>query len=477
MLGCIHRMSTGPQAPSSVHELPRVLGARHATSIVVGIIIGSGIFLVPREMIAAVGSSKTVYLVWIVGGLLSLFGALTYAEITSGRPDYGGEYAFLREAYGDLVGFLHMWTWWTIAKPASIASVVSGLVRTLATFAVFAFFHQPAFLGMNWGQVASLIVLWLVTWLDITGTRKAADVQLGLTVLKVALIAVIAIGCFVFAGPLGSASNFGTVFTGARGGIGGFMVALIAALWAYDGWSDVAAVAGEVKEPQRNLPVAFVGGVLLVAGLYMLTNAAIQYVLPAPALAVADRPAADALRLVMRSHGIGWGAALVSVGMAISISATLVGTTLSGARIGFAASRHRLFFRSIGRVHPRYHTPAVALVAQAAIASLLIFAVGRFQALFSLAIFAEWITYGLAVSTVFVFRRRDAVSGKARAFSTPGYPLVPVLFIVAAVTLTGFQLADDPRNTLTGCLVILLGVPVFFYFDRLRKTDAMAPSS
>ncbi len=459
-------MSTEPQAG---HDLPRVLDARHATAIVVGIIIGSGIFLVPREMIAAVGSSRVVYLVWITGGILSLFGALTYAEIAAGRPAYGGEYAFLREAYGDLVGFLHMWTWWTIAKPASIASVVSGLVRTLATFAVFAFFNQPAFLHMNWGQVAGLAALWLVTLLDIVGTRKAADVQLGLTVLKVVLIAVIAVGCFAFAGSLGSASHYASVFPGARGGVGGFMVALIAALWAYDGWSDVAAVSGEIKQPQRNLPIAFIGGVVLVGGLYMLTNAAIQYVLPASALAAADRPAADALRNVLALHGIKWGAALVSIGMAVSISATLVGTTLSGARIGFAAARDQLFFTSIARVSPRFQTPAVALVAQSTIASVLIFTVGRFQALFSLAIFAEWLTYGLAVSTVFVFRRRDAATGRPRAFSTPGYPWVPALFILAAVALTVFQLVDDPRNTLLGCLVIIAGVPLYFYFRAERK--------
>jgi APA family basic amino acid/polyamine antiporter len=443
------------------HELPRVLGARHTMAIVVGIIIGSGIFLVPREMIAAVGKSSTLYIVWIVGGLLSLFGALTY-----------GEYAFLREAYGDLVGFLHMWTWWTIAKPASIASVVSGLVRTLATFSVFYFFNNPAFLHMNWGQVAALTALWLVTALDIVGTRKAADVQMILTFLKVALIAVIAIGCFVFAGPLGSMQHFATVFTGARGGVGGFMVALIAALWAYDGWSDLAAVAGEVKRPQRDLPIAFVGGVLLVGGLYMLTNAAIQYVFPAAALAAADRPAADALRLVLSTHGIAWGAALVSIGMAVSITATLIATTLSGARIGFAASRDRLFFQALADVHPRYQTPAVALIAQSAISSILIFAIGRFQALFSLAIFAEWITYGLAVSTVFVFRKRDTIAGRPRAFSTPGYPVVPIVFIIAAIALTAFQLVDDPKNTLLGCLVILLGIPVFHYFNNKRKATA-----
>lgn len=451
------------------HELPRVLGARHATAIVIGIIIGSGIFLVPREMVAAVGSSRTVYTVWIVGGLLSLFGALTYSEIAAGRPHYGGEYAFLREAYGDLVGFLHMWTWVIIAKPASIASVAAGLTRTLATFAAFAFFNQPAFARMNWGQVFALVVLWLVTWLDIAGTRRAADVQLGLTVLKVALIGVIAIACFAFAGPLGSIAHFATVFGGARGGLGGFMVALIAALWAYDGWSDVAAVAGEIKQPQRNLPIALIGGVLAVGGLYMLTNAAIQYVLPASALAAAERPAADALRVVLSAHSMGWGAALVSIGMAVSISATLVGTSLAGSRIGFAASRDRLFFASLAKVHPRRQTPANALIAQAAMSSLLIFAIGKFQALFSLAIFAEWMTYGLAASTIFVFRHRDRISGRPRPFSTPGYPVVPALFVLAALGLTIFEFADQPLNSTAGTLVIACGVPVYLYFNRKRK--------
>lgn len=441
-------------------------------SMVVGIIIGSGIFLVPREMVAAVGKSTTLYAVWIVGGLLSLFGSLTYAEISAGRPAYGGEYAFLREAYGDLVGFLHMWTWWAIAKPASIATVVTGLVRTLATFSIFTFFSNPAFLGMNWGQVAALVSLWLATLLDIVGTRKAADVQAALTLLKVSIIAVIAVSCFIFSGPLASAHNFATVFTEARGGFAGFMVALIAALWAYDGWSDVAAVAGEVKEPQRNLPVAYVGGVLIVGGLYMLTNAAIQYVLPAATLATADRPAVDAVKLVLAQYSIGWGAALVSIAMAISIAATLVGTTLTGSRIGFAASRDGLFFRRIASVHPRFQTPAFALVIQSIVGSLLIFAIGRFQALFSLAIFAEWITYGLAVSTVFVFRKRDASTGRPRAFSTPGYPVVPAIFIVAAIGLTVFQLVDDPKNTLLGCLVILLGIPLFLYFNKKRKAEA-----
>src|SRR5580658_1520294 len=281
--------------PKTRSELPRVLNASHATSIVVGIIIASGIFLLQGEMLAPGGSSRGVYAVWIVGGLLSLFGAMTYAEITAARPRYGGEYAFLREAYGDLTGFLYMWTQITVAKPASLATIAAGLARVLGTFAIFSSFARPAFAHLLWAQVFAIATTWLITGLNIVGTRKSANVQLLLTWLKGVLILVIAGFCFGAAGNRGSWQNFATDFTGARGGFSGFMIALIAALWAYDGWSDVVTMAGEVKRPQRSMPVALVGGVIIVGSLYMLTNAAIQFVLPAASIAIADRPAADAM--------------------------------------------------------------------------------------------------------------------------------------------------------------------------------------
>jgi basic amino acid/polyamine antiporter, APA family len=443
-------------------ELPRVLNASHATSIVVGIIIGSGIFLVPREMMAAVGSSRAVYAVWIVGGLLSLFGAMSYAEIAAARPRYGGEYAFLREAYGDLAGFLYMWTQIALSKPASLATIAAGLARVLGTFAVFSFFAQPAFAHLLWGQIFAITMTWLIAGLNIIGTRKSANVQLTLTWLKGALILVIAGFCFGTAGNHGSWHNFATDFSGARGGFSGFMIALVAALWAYDGWSDVVTMAGEVERPQRSMPIALVGGVAIVGGLYMLTNAAIQYVLPAAAIATADRPAADAMRIVA-GH---WGATLVSIGMAVSICATFVGSSLSGARVPFAAARDGLFFKQLAHVNKRFQTPSAALILQAVLSTLLLLAIGRFQALFSLAIFSEWLFYALTASTVFVFRRRDPEG--TRPYSLWGYPLVPALFIVAAAVLLVFSFADQPRNSLIGMAIILLGIPLHFFLQRKR---------
>jgi APA family basic amino acid/polyamine antiporter len=443
-------------------ELPRVLNASHATSIVVGIIIGSGIFLVPREMMAAVGSLRLVYAVWIAGGLLSLFGAMTYAEIAAARPKYGGEYAFLRDAYGDLAGFLYMWTQIMVAKPASLATIAAGLARVLATFAVFSSFGRPAFAHLVWGQIFALAVTWFITILNILGTRNSANVQLVLTWLKGLLIVVIAGFCFGGAGQHGSWHNFATDFAGARGGFTGFMIAMVAALWAYDGWSDVVTLAGEVERPQRSMPLALVGGVAIVGALFMLTNAAIQYVLPAATIAAADRPAADAMRLVA-GH---WGGTLVSLGMAVSIAATFVGSSLSGARVPFAAARDGLFFRQLAYVSPRFHTPAASLVLQAVLTSLLLLFIGKFQALFSLAIFAEWLFYALTASTVFVFRRRDP--GGVRPYSVWGYPVVPALFILAAAVLLMFSFHDQLRNSLIGSAVILLGIPVHYLFQRMR---------
>jgi len=448
-------------------ELPRVLNASHATSIVVGIIIGSGIFLVPREMMAAVGSSGMVYVVWIVGGLLSLFGAMTYAEIAALHPKYGGEYAFLREAYGDLVGFLYMWTWITIAKPASIATIAAGLARVLATFPIFHFFEDRAFGPLLWSQIFAIAMTWLITGLNILGTRKSGNVQLALTWLKILLIVIIAGVCFGAAGQHGAGHgswhNFATEFTGARGGFSGFMIALIAALWAYDGWSDVTQMAGEVQKPQRSLPLALVGGVAIVGGLYMLTNAAIQYVMPAATIAAADRPAADALQSIVGS----WGAGLVSVGMAVSICATFVGSSLSGARVPFAAAYDGLFFHQLAHVHPRFRTPSTALILQAVLSSLLLLAIGRFQALFSLAIFAEWFFYALTASTVFVFRRREP--NIERPYSVWGYPVLPLLFIAAAIVLLVFSFADQPRNSIIGTIIILLGIPLHYAFQKRAR--------
>lgn len=464
-------INRGTSAGRTVPELVRGLNVWHATSIVAGTIIGSGIFLVPAEMMQAVGSAGLVYLAWIVGGLLSFFGALTYAELGAVRPYAGGEYVYVRDAYGPLPAFLYGWTWFLIAKPASIASVTAGLVRVLGTFSSFAFLPRTLFLlhvtservlTVNYGHLVAIGATVFITTLNYVGVRKAGNFQFAFTVLKVAMI--IGIAVIAFAAASGSWSNFGTTFPAAQGGIAGFMAALVAALWAYDGWNDLNMVSEEIQRPEKNIPIALIAGVGLVAVLYMGMNAGIQRALPAEAIAHAAVPAAAASEAALGRLGI----FLVSIGMVISMLATLNGTIMSGGRVPFAVARDGYFFRALGEVHPKFHTPALALVIQALVAILLILIGGAFRELFSLAIFAEWLFYVVAASTIFVFRLREPEV--TRPYRTIGYPFVPALFIVTAAVLLYFTFTSNLRNSLGGVIVILLGIPVYLWFARQRKS-------
>jgi len=448
-------------------ELARDLTLSHAGAVVVGTIIGSGIFLVPSEMMQAVGSARLVYLAWVVGGLLSFFGALTYAELGAMKPQAGGEYVYVRDAYGPLAGFLYSWTWFLIAKPASIASITTGLVRILGTFAVFSFLSHACFslawiphFTVTYGQIVAIGATLLISWLNYVGVRRAGDFQLLFTLLKIAIIlGIVAVG-FSYSG--GTWSNFATEFTGARGGVAGFFAALVAALWAYDGWNDLNMVAGEIRNPQRNIPLSLIWGVATVGVLYIMVNAAVQYVLPAAAVAVSERPASDAVALVL-GHA---GASLVSAGMAISMLVTLNGTIMSGARVPFATARDGYFFEAIAKVHPRFHTPYVAIVVQCGLAIILLLLGGSFRQFFSLTIFAEWMFYMIAASTVFVFRRREP--NLARPYRVWGYPVVPALFVLASAALLYYTFTDNLKSSVGGCVVILAGIPVFHFFARRR---------
>ena len=454
-------------------QLSRDLGVSHASAIVVGTIIGSGIFLVPAEMMQAVGSAKLVYLAWLVGGLLSFFGALTYAELGAMKPQAGGEYVYVRDAYGPLGGFLYAWTWFVIAKPASVATIATGLVRILGTFPVFSFFSEKVFFtsilsysfAVTWGQMVAISAAVVISALNYLGVKKAGEFQLVFTILKVAIIVGIVVVCFSGAGSASGRgwSNFAGTFAGAKGGIAGFMAALVAALWAYDGWNDLNMVGGEVRNPGRNIPIALIAGVATVGVLYVLVNAGVQYVLPASAIAASPRPASDAVALVMGHVG----ASVVSAGMAISMLVTLNGTIMSGARVPFALARDGYFFSALADVHPRFHTPSIAIMWQAVLSIILLLLGGNFRQLFSLAIFAEWLFYMIAGSSVFVFRWREPAA--ARPYRVLGYPLVPALFVIVAAVLLYYTFRENWPNSFYGSLVILGGVPVFLWFRRRRR--------
>lgn len=462
-------MNSPPTPTITPPELARDLGVSHATAVVVGTIIGSGIFLVPAEMMQAAGSAKLVYLAWFVGGLLSFFGALTYSELGAMKPQAGGEYVYVRDAYGPLAGFLYAWTWFIIAKPASIATVSTGLVRILGTFSIFSFFSKDIFTSpfpLSYGQLVAIAAAILISGLNYIGIKRAGEFQLIFTVLKVAIILGIVAISFSYSG--GSWSNFAGSFPGAKGGLAGFFAALVAALWAYDGWNDLNMVAGEIREPERNIPIALIFGVATVGALYILLNAAVQYVLPASSIAASPRPASDAVALVRGSAGAG----IVSLGMAISMLVTMNGTIMSGARVPYAVARDGYLFSALAEVHPVFHTPSVAIIVQAVLSIVLLLLGGNFRQLFSLAIFAEWLFYMIAGSTVFIFRQRDP--NAPRSYKVWGYPLVPALFVLVSAVLLYYTFTDNLRNSALGCLVILAGVPVFSYFSRKRARSLRA---
>ena len=268
--------------------------------------------------------------------------------------------------------------------------------------------------AVMWSQIFAIVATWLITGLNYLGMRKAGDFQLVFTWLKGVLIVAIAGICF--GSMAGHWGNFATKFVGAHGGFGGFMIALIAALWAYDGWNDLTMVAGEVRNPERSLPIALIAGLGIVGVLYMATNAAIQYILPAAQIAASPRPAVTALAAITGP----WGAGLVSIAMAVSIFVTLNGTIMSGARVPFAAARDGLFFRRMADIHPRFASPSTSLIVQALLTTGLLLAVGRFQQLFELAIFAEWLFYMITATTIFFYRRRETRREDLPRLGLPG---------------------------------------------------------
>ena len=461
------------EKPSTPTELKRDLGAWAAASIVVGTVIGSGIFLVPKTMILRAGTPHMVFLVWVVGGLLSLAGALSYAELAAALPEAGGEYAFLREAYGPMWGFLYSWTQMWVAKSGSIATLATGFFVYLSNFYApldTVFYSLPLPLGphggpleLRYGQLFAIALILLLGWLNYYGVKLGGNVQVTVTVVKVALIAAI-----IFSGlVLGHAHAPATGPPVAPLTFAGFIAALVAALWAYDGWNNVSMVSSEVRNPQRNLPLALIGGTLAVIAIYLLANWAYFHVLTAGEVAVADRPPAEMMRKIFD----GAGANAVAIAAMISIFAALNGSILSGSRVPYAAARQGYFFSAIGRVSPKYHTPGVSILALSAWASLLVLS-GKYDDLFNLVIFASWILYGMTAAAVLVLRKKRP--DLYRPYHTLGYPLVPVLFVLGASILLVSTLFDRPRESFMGIGLILLGLPFYFYW-RKRRQDVAAP--
>ena len=432
-------------------ELPRVLGALDVVSLVVGTVIGSGIFIVPAAVAGAVEAPSLMLAVWVVGGVLTLFGALALSELSAAYPDAGGIYVYLREAYGPLMAFLFGWS--------SFVVIESGSSATLAV--AFSTKYLPYFVevGPTTMKAVSVAMILGLMAANIAGVRWAAVIQTVMTFCKVG--ALLAIVFLVFAFANGDASNFVSPPAAplSLSLSGQFGLALVSALWAYKGWELVTFAAGEVRDPGRNLPIGIVGGTLIVIALYLSANLAYLYIAPAGAIATSTRIAADAMSAAVGPIGAG----IVAGAILLSITGALNGTILAPSRLYYAMAADGLFFERFAAVHPRLLTPHISIAATAAWSIVLALS-GTFEQLLAYVIFVQWIFLGLAGAAVIVLRRRHP--DRPRPYRTWGYPVTPILFVAAAIAISVNSIILQTGNAAAGLGLVLLGIPAYFYWRR-----------
>lgn len=462
-----------PSSPIRPDDLHRALGPLTSGAILAGTVIGTGIFLVPSTMARETGSVAGVFAVWLFGALLTLCGAFTYAELGSSLPEAGGEYTFLRRAYGPIWGFLYGWQQIVIGRTGSIAAI--GLAASL---------FLGYFMGgldsdiLVWGgfaisglQVAAIFCILLLTFINLFGIARGGTLQSVLTAIKIG--AILALVALAFGGSKGSWQNF-LVDTPQpertlTAHLSAFGAALSAALWAYDGWNNLTLVSGEIRDPDRTIPRVLITGILAVAVIYMLANLAYFYILPFQEVQQSQRVAQEVATRLLGSIG---GQAL-TLAAVVSTLAALNGSILSGARIFFAMSRDGLFFKGLSAVHPIHRTPVRALLFQCLFASALILLLGHdkaaFERMLDYALFGTWGFYGLTSLAVIVLRYTHP--DLPRPYLTVGYPWVPLIFSAVALLFCVSIAVRRPEESLMGVLFLLAGLPFYVYW---RRREAIA---
>ncbi len=438
----------GKEAPSS---LPRVLGFWDIVGIVIGGVIGSGIFIVPAAVAAGVQSPLLMLGVWILGGILCFFGALTLAELGASYPEAGGMYVFLREAYGPLIAFLFGWTLFLVIDTGSMA--------TLAV--AFSSKYLPYFFPVTpWmSKVIAVLFIGFLVGVNYVGTRWGALLQNVLTLIKFGAITAVCAIVFVFA--KGNTSHFvePAPSSFSWGLMSQFGIALVATFWAYKGWEVSTFSAGELKNPGRNLPGGLLLSMVAIIFLYMVTNLAYLYAFPADAIAGSDRIASDAMDLAIGPVG----GSIIAITILFSILGAANSNMLCSPRVFFAMAGDGLFFKKIAAVHPRYLTPHVSILAMGVWALLLSLS-GTFEQLFTYVVFGQWIFFGLTATAVFILRRKDPL--RPRPYRTWGYPITPAIFILAALLISVNSLVNQFWNAFAGLAIILLGLPAYWYWRR-----------
>ncbi len=487
--------------------LVRGLGLLAAVSIIIGNVVGTGVFLKARVMTCNVGSPEWVLIVWVAAGLLSLAGALTYAELSAMKPEAGGEYVFLRDAYGRLSSFLYGWMLIFVGKTGAQASVAvvfaiglndfldGKLKQTL--FRVL-FYDSYGWFGGNATQyfyafeltslqIIAVMMIIIFTTINCASVAFSGRIATVLTFVKIALIAFVGIGAFVWVTG-GTFSHFGMTEAGGacqgvndavRYGsasytfIGGFGAAMLGALWGYDGWNNLSLVAGEIKEPGKNVPLALIGGTIVIIILYVFVHFAYFYVLDPTAIASVSKDSSVAKEVVSRFFGgdmatfaTGFAVALFTVGLMLSSIGTLHTSILTGARVPYAMAKDGLMFESFGRLSEGTRVPVYALIFQGIWAAILALS-GSFDTLTDYVIFGSWIFYALVTSSVFVFRKK--FPNAERPYRAFGYPIVPILFLLVAGYLLINTVITAPTQSFAGIFLILLGLPVYYYLTVKYK--------
>ncbi|HEX8458526.1 MAG TPA: amino acid permease [Pyrinomonadaceae bacterium] len=481
-----------------------------AASIVIGNVIGTGVFLKARVMTCNVGTPSMVVAVWVAAGLLSLAGALTYAELAAMMPRAGGEYVFVREAYGARLGFLYGWMQIFIAKTGSQASLavafaiflndLTGGKLNKVFYTVYLVVGSggssltttpdgglltgnPYVLAIPFGrlQFAAISAIILFTIVNCAAVSVSGHIATVLTFIKIALVLGVGIGAFALAQD-GGFANFGMANAGgacegvsaaARTGVAGFGAAMLGALWGYDGWNNLTLVAGEVKNPQRNIPRALIFGMLVIITAYVFVNIAYFYALTPTEVASVSAKSSVAREVAVK-YFPPVAVTLIAAGLLFSSVGSLHTSILTGARVPYAMARDGLFFQNLARLSRRTHVPVGALVLQGVWACLLALS-GSFDTLTDYVVFGSWIFYGLTTASVFIFRRR--MPHAERPYRAWGYPVVPALFLLVTGWLLYNTLRTTPVQAFIGLGLILLGLPVYWYWARHNTRVAFQRAS
>jgi len=460
-------------------ELSRRLGLTSAIMIVIGSVVGSGIFLTPSNVAAAVQIPGVMLFVWVLTGLLTLAGALTNAEIASQITDAGGQYVFFRVLYNDLTAFLYGWTTFIVYQTGSIAAIAVAFAKYFGFFITLPHLspaleawqlpligniHPFADIGLKLIAISAIMLLAIINYF---GVQFGGFVQNVFTFMKIA-----AIGGIVFLGfsfGQGSVDHFFPLWGSPSSGslLPAIGVAMIATLWSYDGWNSLTYLAGEVKEPQKIIPRALVLGTIAVIIIYVVTNLAYLYVLPIQEIATSNLVAADMMEKVFS----GYGGAIISLCVMISTFGTVNGTSMTTARVYFAMAKDKLFFSGFRNVHPKYKTPGRSLIVQGVWASFLTLT-GTYDQLFTYVIFAGWIFYALGAAAIFIIRKK--IPDANRAYRVPGYPYVPIAFVIVATWFVVNTILVQTADSLVGFLLLVVGIPFYLYWKRHMDQEVLS---